>query len=86
MRARSSHFRCSSSATAPAGCTASSTRAQSLFRFAVGDPVPVAYSQADPQQARIDTLWLSHGRLLVALVTAVLLVGWPFLRRRSAPV
>ena len=33
---------------------------QAIVRLATGDAVPIAYSQSDPQRARIDTFWFNH--------------------------
>jgi translation initiation factor IF-1 len=37
---------------------------QAIVRFLTGDSVPIAYSQSDPQRARIDTLWFDHRWLM----------------------
>jgi len=51
---------------------------QAVARLTTGDAVPIAYSQSEPQRARIDTFWFNHrwvaGGLFVAL-TLVLGVG-----------
>ncbi len=33
---------------------------QAIVRLATGDAVPIAFSQSDPQRARIDTFWFNH--------------------------
>jgi len=49
-------------------------------RLARGDSVPVAYSRAQPERARIATFWRSHGRALIATVLALLIVVTLWLR------
>ncbi len=58
---------------------------QAIVRFATGDAIPIAYSQSDPQRAKIDTFWFNHrwaiGGLIVALT---LLFGALTLRQSSS--
>ena len=58
-------------------------RSQRILRLALGDTVPVAYSRANPQQARIDTPWFSHRGVLAACAVAVALAVALALRGRS---
>jgi hypothetical protein len=44
---------------------------QAIVRFSTGDSVPIAYSQSDPERARIDTLWFDHRWLLGGLVISL---------------
>jgi hypothetical protein len=48
---------------------------QGFGRFSMGDSVPIAYSRADPERARIDTPWFNHrwvmGGIIVGLAVAI---------------
>jgi hypothetical protein len=48
---------------------------QGFARFSRGDSVPIAYSRADPDRARIDTPWFDHrwlmGGMIVGLAVAI---------------
>lgn len=44
---------------------------QGVIRLAAGDTVPIAYSRADPERARIDTLWFSHRWLMAAVIVGL---------------
>ena len=44
---------------------------QSIIRLSAGDSVPIAYSRADPQRARIDTPWFSHRWTIGAVIVAL---------------
>jgi translation initiation factor IF-1 len=57
---------------------------QAIVRLATGDAVPIAYSQADPQRARIDTFWFSHRWVVGGLFVALTLVTGALMRRQSA--
>ena len=48
-----------------------SSAQQGIFRLAAGDSVPIAYSRADPERARIDTLWFSHRWMIGAAIVAL---------------
>lgn len=56
---------------------------QAVVRLATGDAVPIAYSQSDPQKARIDTFWFDHRWVMGGLIVALTLVFGALLRRRS---
>jgi translation initiation factor IF-1 len=56
---------------------------QAIVRLATGDAVPIAYSQSDPQRARIDTFWFNHRWIVGALIVALSLVFGAFVRRSS---
>jgi hypothetical protein len=47
---------------------------QAIVRLATGDAVPIAYSQSDPQQARIDTFWFDHRWVVGGFIVALTLV------------
>ena len=47
---------------------------QAIVRLATGDAVSIAYSQSDPQQARIDTFWFNHRWAMGGLIVAMSLV------------
>lgn len=57
---------------------------QGMVRFASGDTVPIAYSQADPQRARIDTFWFNHRWAVGGCVVALTLVLGALFGRQSA--
>ena len=48
---------------------------QALARFAAGDPVQVAYSRANPELARIDTVWFDHRWTMAAVIVAITVFG-----------
>ena len=54
---------------------------QAIIRLATGDGVSIAYSQSDPQQARIDTLWFDHRWVMGGLFVALTLVFSALARR-----
>jgi len=56
---------------------------QAIVRLAAGDAVPIAYSQSDPQRARIDTFWFNHRWVVGGLIVAVTLVFGALMRRQS---
>jgi uncharacterized protein DUF3592 len=56
---------------------------QSIFRFATGDAVSIAYSRFDPQLARIDTLWFNHRWLFGGVFVALALVFGALKQRES---
>ena len=56
---------------------------QSIVRFATGDAVSIAYSQADPERARIDTLWFNHRWLFGGVFVALTLVFGALKQRES---
>jgi hypothetical protein len=56
---------------------------QAVVRLAAGDAVPIAYSQSDPQKARIDTFWFDHRWVMGGLIVALTLVFGALLRRQS---
>jgi translation initiation factor IF-1 len=56
---------------------------QAVVRLATGDAVPIAYSQSDPQKARIDTFWFDHRWVMGGLIVALTLVFGALLRRQS---
>lgn len=56
---------------------------QAIIRLTTGDAVPIAYSQSDPQRARIDTFWFDHRWVVAALVVALTLVVGALARRNS---
>lgn len=58
---------------------------QAIVRLAVGDAVPIAYSQSDPQRARIDTFWFDHRWLMGGLIVAITLVLGALMRRQDGP-
>jgi hypothetical protein len=60
-----------------------SSAQQGIVRLAPGDSVPIAYSRADPQKARIDTLWFSH-RWTMGAVFVALSMGLAALGRRGS--
>jgi hypothetical protein len=47
---------------------------QAIIRLATGDVVPIAYSQSDPQRARIDTFWFNHRWIVGGSVVALTLL------------
>jgi hypothetical protein len=55
---------------------------QAVVRLAAGDAVPIAYSQSDPQRARIDTFWFNHRWVAGGFIVALTLV-FGALRRRQ---
>jgi hypothetical protein len=55
---------------------------QAMVRFTTGDAVPIAYSRADPQRARIDTFWFNHRWLIGGLVVALTLLFGALTRRQ----
>jgi hypothetical protein len=55
---------------------------QVIVRFATGDAVPIAYSQSDPQRARIDTFWFNHRWVMGGLIVALTLVFGALMRRQ----
>jgi hypothetical protein len=57
---------------------------QAMVRFTTGDAVPIAYSRADPQRARIDTFWFNHRWLIGGLVVALALLFGALTRRQSS--
>jgi translation initiation factor IF-1 len=56
---------------------------QAIVRLATGDVVPIAYSQSDPQRARIDTLWFDHRWVMGGFIVALTLVFGGLSRRRG---
>jgi translation initiation factor IF-1 len=56
---------------------------QAIIRLATGDAVPIAYSQLDPQRARIDTFWFNHRWVVGGFVVALTLVFGALMRRQS---
>jgi uncharacterized protein DUF3592 len=58
---------------------------QAIVRFGIGDAIPIAYSQSDPQRARIDTFWFNHRWLMGGLIVALTLVFGALTRRQSRP-
>jgi hypothetical protein len=48
---------------------------QVIARFSRGDPVPIAYSRLDPEQARIDTLWFNHRWVIGGILVGLAIVG-----------
>jgi hypothetical protein len=56
---------------------------QAIVRFATGDTIPIAYSQSDPQRARIDTFWFNHRWLAGGCIVALTLVFGALMRRQS---
>jgi hypothetical protein len=49
---------------------------QAVIRFAVHDAVAIAYTGADPERARIDTLWFDHRWVIAAVIVAfTVLIG-----------
>ncbi len=56
---------------------------QAIVRFATGDVIPIAYSQSDPQRARIDTFWFNHRWAIGGLFVALALLFGALLRSRS---
>jgi hypothetical protein len=57
---------------------------QAIVRFATGDAVPIAYSQSDPQRARIDTFWFNHRWVMGGFIVALTLVFGALMRRQSS--
>jgi hypothetical protein len=57
---------------------------QAIVRFATGDAIPIAYSQSDPQRARIDTFWFNHRWAMGGLVVALTLLFGALTRRQSS--
>ena len=57
---------------------------QAIVRFATGDVIPIAYSQSDPQRARIDTFWFNHRWLMGSFIVALTLVFGVLMRRKSS--
>jgi translation initiation factor IF-1 len=57
---------------------------QAVVRFTTGDVVPIAYSQSDPQKARIDTFWFNHRWLVGGLIVALTLLFGALVRRQPA--
>lgn len=53
---------------------------QGVERFAAGDVIPVAYSRANPEKARIDTFWFDHRWLISALVVSLTVLAVTSLR------
>jgi translation initiation factor IF-1 len=56
---------------------------QAIVRLAAGDAVPIAYSQSDPQRARIDTFWFNHRWVVGGFIVALTLVFGTLIRRQS---
>jgi translation initiation factor IF-1 len=56
---------------------------QAIVRLATGDAVQIAYSQSDPQRARIDTFWFDHRWVMGGLIVALTLVFGALMRRQS---
>jgi hypothetical protein len=56
---------------------------QAIVRLATGEAVPIAYSQSDPQRARIDTFWFNHRWVMGGLIVAFTLVFGALMRRQS---
>jgi translation initiation factor IF-1 len=56
---------------------------QAIVRLATGDAVPIAYSQSDPQRARIDTFWFNHRWVVGGFVVALTLVFGALMRGQS---
>ena len=56
---------------------------QSIGRFTTGDAVSIAYSRADPQRARIDTLWFNHRWVIGGVFVALSLVFGALSQRES---
>ncbi len=56
---------------------------QAIVRFEAGDAVSIAYSQLDPQRARIDTLWFNHRWVMGGFFVALTLVFGALTRRES---
>lgn len=55
---------------------------QAMVRLATGDAVPIAYSQSDPQRARIDTFSFNHRWLAGGFIIALTLVFGALMRRQ----
>jgi hypothetical protein len=55
---------------------------QAVVRLAIGDAVPIAYSQSDPQRARIDTFWFDHRWLVGGFIVALTLMFGALMRRQ----
>jgi hypothetical protein len=56
---------------------------QAIVRFSTGDAVSIAYSQLDPQRARIDTPWFNHRWAMAGIFVAFTLVVGAFARSKS---
>jgi hypothetical protein len=56
---------------------------QAIVRLATGDAIPIAYSQSDPQRARIDTFWFDHRWVVGGFIVAITLVFGALMRRQS---
>ena len=54
---------------------------RAIVRLAIGDAVPIAYSQSDPQRARIDTFWFNHRWIVGGFIVALTLVFGGLMRR-----
>jgi hypothetical protein len=52
--------------------------------LATGDAVPIAYSQSDPQRARIDTFWFNHRWVMGGFIVALTLLFGALIRRQSS--
>ena len=48
---------------------------QVIVRLAAGDAIQIAYSRADPERARIDTLWFDHRWMIAAVIVALTVFG-----------
>lgn len=57
---------------------------QAIVRLATGDAVPIAYSQSDPQRARIVTFWFKHRWVMGGFIVALALVFGALMRRQSS--
>ena len=57
---------------------------QAVVRLAVGHAVPIAYSQSEPQRARIDTFWFDHRWAVGGLIVALTFIFGALIRRQSA--
>jgi hypothetical protein len=44
---------------------------QGIVRFSKGESVSIAYSRADPERARIDTLWFSHRWVIAGIIVGL---------------
>jgi translation initiation factor IF-1 len=47
---------------------------QTIVRFSRGDSVPIAYSNIDPERARIDTLWFNHRWVIGGIIVGLAIV------------
>jgi Protein of unknown function (DUF3592) len=56
---------------------------QAVVRLASGDAIPIAYSQSDPQRARIDTFWFNHRWVVGGFIVALTLMLGALMRRQS---